>query len=92
MSIEDYLELVDLTGHCISHDKLGFIDNANNNILTRLNISPENWPKLTTKFEDHFKNVVGSPDSISEYRQNQREIKSWRFNMAKYLEINLFKS
>ena len=70
--IDDYLELVDLTGRCIRHDKLGFIDNANNNILTRLNISSENWLKLTTKFEEHFKNVVGSPDSISKYRQNQK--------------------
>ena len=70
--IEDYFELVDLTGRCIRHDKPGFIDNANNNILTRLNISPENWLKLTTKFESHFKNVVGSPASIKKYRQNQK--------------------
>ena len=70
--IEDYLQLVDLTGRCIRHDKSGFIDNANSNILTRLNISPENWLILTTKFESHFKNVVGSPASIKKYRQNQK--------------------
>ena len=73
--IEDYLELVDLTGRCIRHDKPGFIDNANNNILTRLNISPKNWLKLTTMFENHFKNVVGSPDSIKKYRKNQKLIR-----------------
>ena len=63
--------LVDLTGRCIRHDKSGFIDNANN-IFTRLNISPENWLILTTKFESHFKNVVGSPASIKKHLQNQK--------------------
>ena len=71
-NIKDYLELVDLTGRCIREDKHGFIDESNCNILTRLNISPENWLKLTTQFEHYFKNTVGSPDSISKYCQNQK--------------------
>ena len=50
----------------------GSIDNANCCILERLNISPENWLKLTTQFEQLFKSAVGSPDSISKYCQNQK--------------------
>ena len=71
-TLEDYLELVDLTGRCIRQDKRGYIDNANSAILTRLNISPDNWLILTTKFEHHFKSAVGSADSISKYCQNQQ--------------------
>ena len=63
---------MDLTGRCIREDKRGYIDESNCNILSRLNISPENWLKLTTQFEHHFKNAVGSPDSISRYCQNQK--------------------
>lgn len=70
--LKDYLQLVDLTGRCIRQDKRGFIDNANSGILTRLNISPDNWLILTTKFEQHCKSAVGSPDSISRYCQNQK--------------------
>ena len=53
--IEYYLESVDLTGRCIRQNKRGYIDNALPNILTRLNISTENWLKLTTGFEHFFK-------------------------------------
>ena len=67
-----YLQLVDLTGRCIRTDKLGFIENTHCNILTRLNISPENWFELTTKFEYNFKNAVGTPNSLSKYCNNQK--------------------
>ena len=70
--IEDYLELVDLTGRCIHLNKRGFIDDAIPPILTRLNISPENWFTLTTNFEHSFKGAVGSPDAISKFCQNQK--------------------
>ena len=71
-TLEDYLELVELTGRCIHQNKRGYIDNTTPCILTRLNISPENWLELTTKFEDHFKGAVGSPDAISKFCQNNK--------------------
>ena len=70
--LEDYLQLVDLTGRCIRQDKRGFIDDALPCILTRLNITPDNWLKLTTEFEHFFKGAVGSPDSMSKFCQNQK--------------------
>ena len=69
---EDYLQLVDLTGRCIRQDKRGFIDDALPCSLTRLNITPDNWLKLTTQFEHFFKGAVGSPDAISEFCENQK--------------------
>jgi len=47
----DYLELVDWTGRIIRNDKRGFIDNALPPILSRLQISPEQWHLNTTQFE-----------------------------------------
>ena len=58
--LEDYLQLVDLTGHCIREDKRGYIEDALPDILTRLNISPDNWLTLTTQFEVYFNGAVGS--------------------------------
>ena len=70
--IDDYLALVDLTGRCIRQNKRGFIDDALPCILTRLNILPDNWLKLTSQFEHLFKGAVGSPNSISRFCQNQK--------------------
>ena len=70
--LEDYLQLVDLTGRCIREDKRGYIEDALPDILTRLNISADNWLSLTTEFEVYFKGAVGSPDAISKYCQNQK--------------------
>ena len=70
--LDDYLQLVDLTGRCIRQDKRGFIDDDLPCILTRLNLSPDNWLKLTIGFENYFKGAVGSPDAISKFCQNQK--------------------
>jgi hypothetical protein len=50
-AFQDYLELVDWTGRIIRHDKRGFIDSASPPILSRLQISPEQWHLNTTQFE-----------------------------------------
>ena len=71
-AIEDYLQLVDLTGRCIRQNKPGFIDDAMPCILTRLNIPTENWMELTTQFEVHFQGAVGSSNSIDKFCQNQK--------------------
>jgi hypothetical protein len=50
-AFRDYLELVDWTGRIIRNDKRGFIDNALPPILSRLQISPEQWHLNATQFE-----------------------------------------
>jgi len=58
--LQDYLNLVDLTGKAIRDDKRGFINNDLPPILERLDIEPKQWLYLTTQFESRFKNMVGA--------------------------------
>ena len=69
--LKDYIELVDLTGRCIREDKCGYIDNNLPNILTRLNISTENWLVLTTQFRKVFHGAVGNAEALTEFCQHQ---------------------
>ena len=50
-NFEEYLALVDWTGRIIRSDKRGHIGNTLPPILTRLQISPEQWRINTTQFE-----------------------------------------
>ncbi len=62
--LTDYLELVDWSGRVIREDKPGYIDNTTPSILGRLNIKPEQWATLTTRFEKEFKTFVGHENSV----------------------------
>ena len=68
--LKSYLELVELTGRVMREDKRGYIDNMNLPLLERLNISPENWLKLTTQFTRVFHGAVGRPSSQASYCEN----------------------
>ena len=50
-AFRDYLELVDWTGRCIRDDKRSFIGDTLPPILTRLQISAEQWRTDATQFE-----------------------------------------
>ncbi|MBQ4833573.1 transposase [Pseudoalteromonas sp. MMG010] len=67
---KSYLELVELTGRCIREDKHGYIASTHLPLLERMNISPENWLKLTTKFTRVFHGAVGRPASQVSYCEN----------------------
>ena len=58
--LEDYIDLVDWTGRIIRDDKRGAISSNLPPILERLSLDEEQWKILTTEFEQHFKNWVGS--------------------------------
>ncbi len=64
--LTEYLELVELTGRVIRDDKRGHIEGNMPPILKRLGIEPESWIELTTKFEDNFKDLVGSPTILDD--------------------------
>lgn len=68
--LKSYLDLVDLTGRIMREDKRGCIDKNHLPILERLNISPENWLKLTTQFTRVFHGAVGRPSSQVSYCEN----------------------
>jgi hypothetical protein len=68
---KQYIELVELTGRCIIEDKRGYIGNNLPRILTRLNISAENWLILSAQFRKVFHGVVGKPEALTEFCQHQ---------------------
>ncbi|EAQ64551.1 hypothetical protein MED121_21410 [Marinomonas sp. MED121] len=65
--LEDYLELIDLTGRVIREDKRGSLDISLAPILQRINITSEQWLEVSTGFEKHFKSAVGSELLLAEY-------------------------
>lgn len=56
----DYLELTDWTSRLIRTDKRGSINDEIPPILERLSLSQDAWKILTTRFEQEFKQWVGS--------------------------------
>lgn len=68
--LKSYLALVELTGRVIREDKRGYIDNKTLPLLERINISPENWLRLTTQFTRVFHGAVGRPASQTSYCEN----------------------
>ncbi|VAW70020.1 Mobile element protein, partial [hydrothermal vent metagenome] len=58
--LEEYIELVDLTGRQIREGKKGRIDATELPILQRLNMENDNWKALTQYFEKNSKGLVGS--------------------------------
>lgn len=69
--LEDYLELIELTGRCLREDKAGYIEENQPTLLTRLNISPENWLTLSKGFRKLFHGAVGHSDVLTEYCEHQ---------------------
>lgn len=62
--LKDYLNLVDWSGKIIREDKRGCITNSLPPILDRLDIDPETWINLVTKFESRFKGLVGAKENL----------------------------
>ncbi|MGO1298030.1 MAG: transposase [Vibrio sp.] len=69
-SLNDYIELVDLTGRIIRDDKPGHIDISLTPILQRLNIPSESWLTLTAEFEQHTHVAVGTETNLTHYYQH----------------------
>jgi uncharacterized phage protein gp47/JayE len=66
-SVKDYIVLDEGTGRIIREDKRGAISSSSQDILNRLNISAENWLKITTEFGALFKEAVGALPALTEY-------------------------
>lgn len=74
--LQEYLELVDMTGRIIREDKRGVIDASLLPILQRLNISSDNWLCIAAEFGKRTGGVVGKEQSIAHYcESNQRQRK-----------------
>ncbi|NRB25712.1 transposase [Shewanella sp.] len=85
-SLEDYLELVDATGRIIRDDKRGAIPSSASKLLTRLNISADNWIKLTSEFGKLFHGPVGTLQELTSYCEHLDKRRRHFAKCCQYLE------
>jgi len=82
------IQLVELTGRCIREDKSEYIDNSQQPILNRLNISAENWLILTTQFRKVFHGAVGNNQALTDFCQHQHLKKRATVSICKNCSLN----
>ena len=85
-ALKDYLQLVDETGRIIRDDKRGSISSSSAKILTRLNISSENWIKLATEFGKIFHGPVGNTQELTTFCEHLQKRRRHFAKCCKYLE------
>ncbi|WP_298776044.1 transposase [uncultured Shewanella sp.] len=66
-NVQNYLQLVDETGRIISEGKGGVMSPSTMDILSCLNMSAENWLKLTNDFGRIFHGPVGTLQELTRY-------------------------
>ncbi|MCL1050779.1 transposase [Shewanella abyssi] len=84
--LRDYLQLVDETGRIMREDKRGSISGNSAKILNRLNISTENWIKLTSEFGKIFHGPVGTTQELTNYCEHLQKRRRHFARCCKYLE------
>ncbi|MCL1049977.1 transposase [Shewanella abyssi] len=84
--LRDYLQLVDETGRIIREDKRGSISGNSAKILNQLNISTENWIKLTSEFGKIFHGPVGTTQELTNYCEHLQKRRRHFARCCKYLE------
>ena len=85
-ALKDYLQLVDETGRIIRDDKRGSISSSSAKVLTKLNISSENWIKLTTEFGKIFHGPVGNTQELTTFCEHLQKRRRHFAKCCKYLE------
>ena len=65
ISLEEYLEVLDLTGREIKEGKKGYVPTELKPILKRLEINEEKWIKTIKNYGSLFYNVSGKVESIT---------------------------
>lgn len=68
--LNDYLDLVDMTGHIVRDDKRGHIVINESAIMHRLGITEEQWLSLSCEFEKHFSGAVGQENLLRKYHKH----------------------
>ncbi|GGM88129.1 transposase [Shewanella xiamenensis] len=83
--LKDYLELVEDTGRIIRNDKRGAMSGNSTKLLTRLNISQDNWLKLTTEFGKLFHGPVGTLQELTDYCEHLEKRRRHFAKCCRYL-------
>ena len=87
-ALKDYLALVDETGRIIRNDKRGSISCNCAKILTRLNISSDNWIKLTSEFGELFHGPVGETQSLTRYCEHLQKRRRHFSKSCQYFQVD----
>ncbi len=87
-SLQNYLELVDDTGRIVCLDKKGYINEKAAKLLEKLNISPDNWLKLTTQFEVIFRGPVGTLPELTAYCEHLEKRRRHFAASCQYLQAS----
>ena len=84
-SLQDYCELVDITGRCIREEKAGHIEHQHSPILSRLGLDAEQWLCLTTEFEKHFCYAAGAEQMMNSFKLHTNHQRMRGMGKAKLL-------
>lgn len=76
MTLDQYLKLLDWTGHQIRKDKVGAIPQNCAPIVERLECSAETWLDFVRNFRKRFRNEAGLPKARKNFRTARRESRS----------------
>ena len=68
--VNDYLELIDITGEMIKTGRRDSINIKENAIIQRIGIPEEQWLTLVCKFKKHFPSAVGKENLLRQYYRN----------------------
>lgn len=66
-TLEDYFQLLDVTGRIIREDKRGAIAEDIPDIVSRLGIEPDHWIEHIQKFGESYSACAGSVEAIADY-------------------------
>jgi hypothetical protein len=68
--LQDYCQLVDITGRRIREDKAGYIETSQSPILEQLALESPQWITLTTAFEKHFCYAPGAELMMNAFKRH----------------------
>lgn len=86
-SLLDYLALVEALGQVVRPNKRGYIPPCDNTILERLNMSAEEWLKLSESFGGKFRCAVGSTKELESYAKHTK--RAWVSGKCNMMACNI---
>jgi hypothetical protein len=75
MTLDKYLQLVDLSGREIRTDKRGSIPRELDDILSRLELNSEIWLDLITNFQRRFRVEAGRSETVQTARRRRLQLR-----------------
>jgi hypothetical protein len=66
--LQEYIQLVELSGRQLISDKRGKIDTSNSPILTRLGLDDSSWQSISQSFESTFSVAAGQAEPMQAFK------------------------